>query len=284
MISIIILSYQNPALLRLCLKSLVAGMKGESDYEVIVVDNATIIETRNVITQEFDGVFPCLKTVAIKENAGYTRGVNEGVRASSGEYILALNYDIVVEAGAVRCLADYLHDHPEIGLIGPRLVNFDGTHQNSYFRFYNPFTIISRRVPLIPGSHREQTRFTMRNSDPSQPAIVDWVSGAAFMTTRPALERIGYMDESLFHYFSDVDWAWRFWENGYVVAYYPMAAMFHYHGRTSKGRFGIFDPLFNQATRWHIKDAIRYFSKHGISGHRPKIQPHRQPQLITSQP
>lgn len=258
-------------------------MKGESDYEIIVVDNATTIETRNVASQEFDGIFPHLKTVAIKENAGYTRGVNEGIRVSSGKYILALNYDIVIDTGAVRCLANYLSNHPEVGLIGPRLVNFDGTHQDSFFRFYNPFTIISRRIPFIPGARREQARFTMRDSDRSRPALVDWVSGAAFMTTRPALERVGYMDESLFHYFSDVDWAWRFWENGYAVLYYPMAAMFHYHGRTSKGRFGVFDPLFNQATRWHIKDAIRYFFKHGTNGQRPKPQPQLQPQLINSQ-
>jgi GT2 family glycosyltransferase len=83
------------------------------------------------------------------------------------------------------------------------------------------------------------------------------------------LERVGTMDESLFHYFSDVDWARRFWENGYTVVYYPMAAMAHYHGRTSKGHLGILDAIFNRATRWHIKDAIRYFWKHGIAGTRP---------------
>lgn len=280
-VSVIILSYRNPALLRLCLRSLARTLPADLDCEVIVVDNATTVETRNV-AEEFRGAFRALSLVPIRENAGYTRGVNEGLRAAQGQYILALNYDIVMEPGAVPLLTEYLHGHPRVGLIGPRLLNFDDTHQDSFFRFYRPFTILSRRMPLLPGARAERERFSMHDRDPALAQEVDWVSGAAFMTTREALERVGYLDESLFHYFSDVDWAWRFWENGYAVAYYPMAAMYHYHGRTSKGRFGIFDPLFNRVTRWHIKDALRYFAKHGHTGRRPRPDPARQLGLFTS--
>ena len=269
MISIVILSYRNPALLRLCLSSLARATKKDEQHEIIVVDNATTVETRNVVLEEFSSVFPGIRCIPLKENAGYTRGVNEGIRAARGEYILAINYDIVMQPGAIRALAGYLREHPSVGLIGPRLVSFDDTHQDSYFRFYRPFTIVSRRLPLLPGTRKEQDRFAMRASDPSQVQEVDWVSGAAFMTSRQALERVGAMDESLFHYFSDVDWARRFWENGYTVVYYPMAVMAHYHGRTSKGRLGVLDAIFNRATRWHIKDGIRYFWKHGIAGTRP---------------
>lgn len=282
MISIVILGYRNPALMRLCLKSLAVAMRSETDYEVIVVDNASTTETRSVVTEEFDRTFPKITLIPIKENAGYTRGVNEGIRVATGEYIIALNHDIVVEPGSIRMLADYLREHPHIGLIGPRLVNFDGSHQDSYFRFYRPLTILSRRIPFLPGASRERERFTMRKNDPTQIQEVDWISGAAFMTTRNALEDVGFLDERLFHYFSDVDWAWRFWENGYAVVYFPMAAMFHYLGRTSKGRFGIFDPLFNRATRWHITDAFRYFTKHGTRGERPTGGRRHQPTLITS--
>lgn len=269
MISIIILSYRNPALLRLCLSSLAHAMKKEEHFEVIVVDNATTIETRNVVLEEFASTFSHLRFIPLRENVGFTRGVNEGIRAAQGTYILAINYDIVMQPGAVRALAEYLGEHPTVGLIGPRLVSFDDTHQDSYFRFYRPFTILSRRLPILPGSRTEQDRFAMRSSDPAQVQEVDWVSGAAFMTSRQALERVGVMDESLFHYFSDVDWARRFWENGYTVVYNPMAAMYHYHGRTSKGRFGVLDAIVNRATRWHIKDAVHYFMKHGIAGTRP---------------
>jgi GT2 family glycosyltransferase len=270
MISIIILSYRNPALLRLCLKSLARAVPDPSSVEIVVVDNDTIRETRQVVTEEFTQTFPNLVLVPLKYNAGYTRGVNEGLRAASGHYLLSINYDIVMEPGAIETLAAYLQDHPEVGLIGPRLLNFNESRQDSYFRFYRPFSILSRRVTFLPGAKTERDRFSMRQSNASSIQPVDWVSGAAFMTTRIALDRVGYMDERLFHYFSDVDWAWRFWENGYAVMYYPMAAMYHYHGRTSKSHFGILDPIFNRATRWHIRDAIRYFIKHGASGQRPE--------------
>lgn len=281
MISIVILSYRNPALIRLCLKSLAQATQGQPDIEVIVVDNASTPETRAVVTEEYAHAFPSIMLVPIHGNAGYTRGVNEGIRVATGEYILSLNYDIVLEPGAIQALAAYLHDHPDVGLIGPRLVNFDTTHQDSCFRFYRPFTIFSRRIPMLPGADRERVRFAMRDSDHTAMTIVDWVSGAAFMTTRKTLNQVGLLDESLFHYFSDVDLAWRFWENGYSVVYYPTAAMYHYHGQTSRGRFGILDPLFNKATRWHITDGIRYFMKHGITGRRPHPLYDRQPQLIT---
>lgn len=288
MISIIVLSYRNPGLIRLCLRSLAKAMSpeggssaGRHEYEVIVVDNASTPETRAAITQDCAGLFPSLKIIPLRQNTGYTRGVNEGLRAASGQYILALNHDIVVQPGAVTALVEYLKEHPQVGLLGPRLMNFDNTHQDSIFRFYRPFTIISRRTSLLPGSQSERARFTMADADPSQVQQVDWVSGAAFMTTRQALEQVGYLDERFFHYFSDVDWAWRFWENGYTVSYYPMAAMYHYLGRTSKGRFGILDPLFNRATRWHIADAFRYFAKHGIRGKRPPRHADAQPTLIS---
>jgi len=108
----------------------------------------------------------------------------------------------------------------------------------------------------------------MRDVDSNQVQKPDWISGAAFMTTRKALNAVGLLDESFFHYFSDVDWSRRFWENGYQVVYYPGAQIYHYLGRSSKGKMLFFDIFFNRTTRWHIKDAIRYFRKYGfLTGH-----------------
>ncbi len=278
MISIIILAYRNPALLRLCLKSLARAMP-HGEVEIIVVDNASTPETRAVVTDEFASSFPSLRLIPLKENVGYTRGVNAGLHVAQGEYLLALNHDIVMEPGAIQALADYLAQHPHVGLVGPRLINFDETHQPSAFRFFRPWTIISRRVTWLPGAQREQARSIMHDRDLTQVQEVDWVSGAAFMTTRQAIERVGMLDERLFHYFSDVDWAWRFWEQGYSVIYYPVVAMAHYLGRSSY-RFGILDPFLNQATHWHIADAFRYFIVHGIGGRRPDAPPQIQPTLI----
>ncbi|MEK7582352.1 MAG: glycosyltransferase family 2 protein [Patescibacteria group bacterium] len=264
MISVIILSYRNPALLRLCLKSLVAALPKDFNYEIVVVDNATRSETRNVVCDEFKEAFRSIKFVPIKKNSGYTRGINEGISAAQGEYFLALNQDIVVLKGAVEKLLLYFKDHLEIGLIGPELLNFNGTHQDSYFRFYTPVTIFYRRIGYLPFARRILDPFLLRETDPSKVQKPDWVSGAAFMTSREAIKKVGLLDEKLFHYFSDVDWARRFWENGYQVVYYPEAKFYHYLGRSSKGKLLIFDIFFNQTTRWHIKDFWRYFRKYGF--------------------
>jgi N-acetylglucosaminyl-diphospho-decaprenol L-rhamnosyltransferase len=279
-LSIIILSYRNPALLRLCLKSLARVLSGTTlAYEVIVVDNATSPETANVVHSDFAGVFSLLRLIPLRNNSGYTFCLNECIRVARGEYILSLNHDIILEPGVIEQLIEYLRQHPKVGMAGPRLLNFDDSRQDSCFRFYTPLTVIARRFPL-PFSRKVVDRFLMRDVELSGPTSVDWVSGAAFMTTRRAIDRVGLMDEGLFHYFSDVDWAWRFWENGLAVMYYPMGSLYHYLGRTSKGKSALVDLITNHATRWHIIDAIRYFRKHGISGKRPESSGPLQPELL----
>lgn len=265
LLSIIILSYKNPGLIRLCLNSLAKAMPKDFDYEVIVVDNASTLGTRNVINNEFTDKFTNLKLVPIKENAGYTKGVNEGIKTAEGDYIFYVNYDVIFMEGMTEKLLDYLKERPEIGLIGPELINFNGTHQDSCFRFYTPMTILYRRIPYLPAASGKLAHFTMKDKDMTQIREVDWLSGAAFMFSRNALNKVGLLDENLFHYFSDVDWSRRFWENGYKVIYYPSSKIYHYHGQGSRGRFGVFDIFINKETRWHIADAIKYFRKYGTS-------------------
>lgn len=263
-LSIIILSYKNPGLLRLCLNSLIKALPKELDCEVIVVDNASTYENRSVVKNEFEGKFRKIKLVPIKENAGYTKGVNEGIKNAEGDYVFYINHDVVMAEGAIGKLLDYLKSRPDIGLIGPELLNFNGTHQNSCFRFYTPVTILYRRIPYLPFASKKLAHFTMKENDMTKILEVDWLSGAAFMSSRSAIDKVGLLDENLFHYFSDVDWSRRFWENGYKVVYYPISKIYHYHGQGSRGRFGIFDIFINKETRWHIIDAIKYFGKYGI--------------------
>lgn len=280
-LSIIILAYRDPALLRLCLKSLARSLAGtDMSYEVVVVDNATSPETANVVRAEFADAFPAIRLIPLVRNTGYTYGVNTGLRAATGEYLFVLNHDIIMQPDTCQRLVTYLREHPSVGLVGPRLLNFDDSQQDSCFRFYTPLVIPARRLPL-PFTKRLLSRFRMEDTTISGPTAVDWVSGAAFATSRTAMEQVGTLDERFFHYFSDVDWAWRFWEHGYSVVYYPLATLRHYLGRTSKSRFGIFDVILNRATRWHIADAIRYFFKHGFSGTRPtRATNTAQPTLI----
>ena len=260
MLSIIVVNFKNPPLLRLCLKSLKQSLSSDFVHEILLVDVSSTVETRNVAA-EFDGV----KVIIFKNNIGYTRGVNEGIKASSGDTIFVINPDVIPLKDSIKKMSEYLTSHQDVGLIGPQLLNFDGSVQNSSFGFYGPMTIFYRRTFLgrLPWAKTELSRFLLNNTDKTKISSVDWLMGSALMTTKKAINKTGFMDEKFFLYMSEVDWAKRFWENGYKVVYFPEARMYHYHRRGSKGRLDAFD-IINKETRWHIKDAIQFFRKHGI--------------------
>ncbi len=266
-LSIIIVNFKNPPLLRLCLKSLIQTLEPAFEKEIIVVDIASSIETRNVISE-----FSEVRFICFKNNIGYTKGVNEGIKASQGGAVLIINPDIVPLKGSIEGMADFIYKNQNIGLLGPQLINFDGSIQNSSFAFYSPLTILYRRtfLNLLPWAAKELNRFLAMNKDKTKISEVDWIMGSALMTTKKAINDIGLMDENLFLYMSEVDWAHRFWENGYKVVYFPEARMYHYHRRGSKGRLDAFD-IVKKETRWHIVDAIKYFRKHGISARLAKV-------------
>lgn len=264
MLSIVIVNYKNPTLLRLCLSSLSRIISKEPKYEVIVIDSASTVETRNIVREEFSDKFQEIRILPHKENTGYTQGINIGIDDSRGDYILILNPDIILAPGVLDKMTEYLEKHPDVGLLGPKLLNFNGSRQESCFRFYTLATIIYRRISILPFAQKELSRFLMRDQSFKEPIEVDWLMGSAIMTTRKAIMRVGKADERFFHYFSDVDWARRFWENGFRVVYYPKVALYHYHQRRSKRWFWFLDALFNREARWHIRDGMRYLMKYGL--------------------
>jgi GT2 family glycosyltransferase len=261
MLSIIIVNFKNPPLLRLCLKSLSEILDPGFKHEILVVDISSSIETRNVVSE-----FPKTRLLPFKNNIGYTKGVNEGIKSSNGDAFLILNSDIIVLKNSVEDLYRYLRNDKSIAMIGPQLLNFDGTPQDSFFRFPSPLTLIYRRtfIGRLPFGKKNINSFLMRDAGYLKIHPADWLMGSALMVAKEAIDRTGLMDESMFLYMSDIDWPLRFWENGYKIVYYPDSKMYHYHKRDSKGRFGIIDFILKKESRWHLTDAIKYFRKHGL--------------------
>ncbi|MEX1064030.1 MAG: glycosyltransferase family 2 protein [Candidatus Paceibacterota bacterium] len=259
-LSIIVVHYRTPEVLKLCLAS-VGETLGGIDYEAIVVDSATTRVSQDVVKERF----PKVAFLPFKENLGYSRGVNVGIKNSKGKYILILNPDIILTEGSVQKMLEYIKSHPDIGILGPKMLNFNGTHQKTYFNFYKPVTVLARRSGLlsrIKPFKKVLDDFLMSDTDPSEIQTPDWLMGSALMVSREALDKVGMMDERFFMYFEDVDWARRFWHNDYKIVYYPAAVMYHYHQRESKSRLGLLDAIFNKKTRWHIKSAIQFFLKY----------------------
>lgn len=258
-LSIIIVHHKTPELLRLCLASIKKTV-GNINYEVIAVDSASTRQGKYAVEENF----PEAMFLPFRENLGYSRGVNIGISRAGGNYLLILNPDVVLTEDSAAKMLDYMRKHPDIGILGPKMLNFNGTAQRTHFSFYKPITIIARRTFLgrLKPFKKALDNFLMADSDANQIQTPDWLMGSAIMVNKRAIEKVGGMDEKFFMYFEDVDWARRFWHNDYKVVYYPEAAVYHYHQRESKSRLGLFDALFNKKTRWHIRSAVKFFWKY----------------------
>lgn len=258
-LSIIIASYKNPQLLKVCLDSLQEDV-ADLEREIIVADGQTEETTELMMREEY----PTVKFYPFEKNVGFQALLRKGITESSGKYLLLLNGDIIMTPGAIGKLLEFVKSDQKIGLAGPQLLNFNGTLQYSCFRFYHPLTIIYRRTFLgrLPLAKKHLAWFLMKDFDHESTRDVDWLMGSALMVSRVALEKVGLMDPRFFMYMEDVDWCRRFWEKGFRVVYYPLAQMHHYHGKTS-GKVGVLRSLFSNKYTWiHISSGIKYFWKY----------------------
>jgi GT2 family glycosyltransferase len=258
-LSIIITNYKNPDLLRLCIKSVIKNTFNIS-YELIVTDSATEEVTEMMMREEFPEInfFPFIN------NVGFQKLVNTGITHSQGRFLLVLNGDILARPSAIEKMFEYIKNNKAVGMLGPKLLNFNETPQDSYFRFYKPITIIYRRTIFgkLSWAKKHIDWFLMRDCNRQDIQEVDWLMGSATMMSRVALEKVGLMDPRFFMYMEDVDWCRRFWENGFKVIYYPLAEMLHYHGKGS-GKNGFFSSIFFNKLTWiHIISAVKYFWKY----------------------
>jgi GT2 family glycosyltransferase len=228
MLSIIIVNWNVRDLLRQCLRSIDAG-RGELEVEVIVVDSASADDSVAMVQSEF----PWVRLIACDENVGFPRGNNIGLAQARGDYLLLLNPDTVVLDDALTVMMAYLAAHPAVGVVGPQLLNPDGTVQSSRRRFPTLATGFFESTwlqGLAPGVLR---RYYALDLPDDATAEVDWLVGACFMAPREVYERVGGLDESYFMYSEELDWCRRIVVAGWRVVYHPAARVIHHVGQSS---------------------------------------------------
>ncbi len=229
LLSIVIVTWNVREDLRECLKSLEA--EGMGAVEIIVVDNGSTDGTAEMVRREF----PQVRLLINDSNFGYTKANNQGIRASQGKFILLLNPDTVVLPGALEALVVCAQAHPEAGIIGPKLLNPDGSLQRSARSFPDigvglfRNTLLGRLFPNNPFVRR----YLLTDFNYDEVREVDWVSGAAMLVRREVFERIGLLDERFWAYCEDVDLCWRAWQAGFKVLFCPHAVIVHKIGRSS---------------------------------------------------
>ena len=178
-----------------------------------------------------------LTLILNKENTGYAKANNQGLKLAKGQYWLLLNNDTVVHPDALQNLLDFAQGHLEAGVVGTKLLNINGSLQPSCFHF-----------PTLSNAIRQYwfgRKGLLEKYAPlgQKPVPVDAVVGAVFLITPAAQKKIGLLDERYFAYFEDIDYCRQVWKKGLKVYYLPAAVITHYHGAT-------FKKLADEKERW----------------------------------
>lgn len=263
LIGVSIVNYRTPHLVCECLQSLANESEYARRLRVVVVDNASGDGSYEKILADVQQhqFGDWVDVVDAGKNGGYSFGNNIAFRRlleKGCDLIWLLNPDTRIRPGAIRALVDCLDGSPDIGIVGSRLEDQDGTPQVSAFNFPSPMTelintakigILERMLPsaVIPrpiSGGREE---------------VDWVAGASMMMKAEVLQRVGLMDEEYFLYFEEVDFCRATVRAGYRIVYEPASRVIHHVGAAT----GISD-MRKQAPRrptYWFESRQRYFQK-----------------------
>jgi GT2 family glycosyltransferase len=247
-VSVVIVSYNTKAMLDACLRS-VAASDGVA-LEVWVVDNASPDGSAAHVAS----AFPDVRLIRNRENRGFAAANNLAIAEARGRNVLLLNPDTLIQPGTIAMLAGFLDAQPQVGIVGPRVLNHDGSLQScgQWYPTLRDEILLSRNVrrlgrvllgePPAPPSATKETR-------------VDWVDGCCLMIRRDALESIGPLDEQYFLYAEELDWCRTAKARGWQIATCPAAEMVHLQGQSSgQVKAGALAAL--------IEARLRYYRKH----------------------
>ena len=253
-VSVITVSYECRALLRESLASLEAAAARRT-YEVIVVDNQSTDGVVEMLRREW----PSVAVFEMGENAGFARANNRGIASARGRYVLLLNPDTAALPGSIAALVDFLDATPTAAIAAPRLLNRDLTDQGTARSFPTAAAAVFGRrsllTKLFPDNRWSRRYLSGRSERGTAPFEVDWVSGAAMMVRREAIQSVGALDERFFMHWEDADWCHRMKDAGWSVHCVPAARIVHYEGGSRRG----WPP--RQLRAFH-EGAFRYYAKH----------------------
>ncbi len=231
-LSLIIVSWNVAGLLEECLDSIHRSLSDSAiDAEIIVVDSASTDGTVAMVRERFSDV----RLLSQTENLGFVRCNNLGLKVARGRHILLLNPDTMVMADALARLVQELDTHPQIGIVGPRTLNSDGSTQSTRRRFPTLLTAFFESTWLQPWAPRGLLRqYHVEDHANDCNFDVDWVQGSALMLRREVYEAIGGLDPGYVMYSEELDWCRRARAAGWRVRYVGAAQIVHHGGRSTE--------------------------------------------------
>lgn len=253
-VNIIIVNWNTGALLARCLRALRNLPEGEGGLigKIIVVDNNSS-DNSVVLAQAEARNWAEVSFKLLPENVGFARGNNVAWKTfSSHNHVLLLNPDTEVRPGAVRALVGILEERADVGIVGPKLINPDGTLQGSVrpFPTFFDFILYMLKLGRIVQNHQE------RLYEYSQAGYVDQVMGAVFLIRNKAWQEIGMLDERFFTLFEEVDYCKRAVEHGWKTYFTPAGEVMHVRAASFNQLVG-----FRKSWPW-MASCLRYAHKH----------------------
>ena len=226
--------------------------------EVVVVDNSVNSSNADLLKplEKYENV----KVIINSSNVGYVKGNNGGAKHATGEYILIVNPDIIWrEKDTLQKMMDYMDQHEEVGILGPKQINDgNGKVAMTVRAFPRLFLQIARRTWLrkLPLVKKWVAYDEMRHLNYDEIQSVDWLQSSFWVMRRSLWDSLGGLNPDYFLFMSDPDMCHRVWEKGFYVLYYPEATVYADGIRLSQGGVKAF---FKKWTlRQHMKDAIKY--------------------------
>ena len=221
-------------------------------HETIVVDHGSTDGTLELVRERF----PDARLIQ-QENKGLGGGSNAGMRIASGDYFLLLNSDAWALDDGVERLAAFADEHPEAAVVGPRLLNPDGSLQRSVrgdptlWRLATEYFFLRKLAPRT----RALNAFYGAAFAHDEVREAEFVMGSVMLVRREAADTVGLFDEDFFMFSEETDWLYRFRQAGWKVFFTPEAEFVHVGGATTRQNWG---PMFREQIRGHV----RFLAKH----------------------
>jgi len=231
-LSVIIVNYNVKYFIEQCLHSVLKAIKN-IEAEVIVVDNNSVDSSCVMIPERF----PSVKLIKNNANFGFSKANNQGIKQSTGEYILLLNPDTIVQEDSfIKCIG-FLDQHPEAGALGVKMIDGKGNFLPESKRalptplvaFYKIFGFSA----FFPKS-KIFGHYHLGYLDKNETHEVEVLSGAFMFIRKSALEKVGLLDEAFFMYGEDIDLSYRINKAGYKNYYFAGTTIIHYKGESTK--------------------------------------------------
>ena len=225
-LSIVIVAWNVRDLVLDCLASIELA-RPQISYEVILVDNGSIDFTVEAVVRQF----PDTRILALPKNIGFGAGNNRGLEVMRGRHAVLLNSDTIVLSGGLEACVRYLDENPDVGVVGPQLLNPDRTKQNC---IHDSPNLVSELLGQSLLRRLLPRRYPSKLVDYPGPVEVEAVLGACLFVRREVIEKVGMIDEAYFFFLEETDWCHRIRAAGWRIVHLPDAFVIHLYGESTK--------------------------------------------------